>query len=225
MLSKTIEKASYKALGRKAPAWLKQSAIEDLADDRVLPVMKEYPGDKLSLAEIGKLVRKENPEDIITDGALISALDYLEQGGEVLSFDKTAEKPKLWTALTLEDAGILGSREVPKAIEVFKTTIAKHYRPKAAFHKGSFRVLKPNKNTLIYLGCLKTDDWKGKRCSESQTLQKTIVNKTKRGMEEVRKLEGEGIPVKYFTEEGVEPRAEDDILDEIAQALKASQPV
>jgi len=119
----------------------------------------------------------------------------------------------------------LGEREVPKLIEVFKTTIVKHYRPKAAFHKGSFRVLKPNKNTLIYLGCLKTDDWKGKTCSENQTLHKTIVNKTDRGMKEVRKLEKDGIQVKIFAEEGVVPRAEDDILDEIAQALNKSQPV
>lgn len=224
-LQKRIEKATYQGLGRKAPAWLKstQTDIEDLADDRVLPVMKEYSGDKLSLAEIGKLVRKENPEDIITDGALISALDYLESAGEILSFEKTAEKPRRWTALEMEDSGILTEKEVPKLIAVYKTTIVKHYRAKAAFHKGSFRVLKPGKSTLIYLGCLKTDDWKGKTCSENQTLHKTIVNKTDRGMREVKKLEGEGIQVKYFAEEGIQPRAEDDIMAEIAEALKKTQ--
>ncbi|KKL93186.1 hypothetical protein LCGC14_1877210, partial [marine sediment metagenome] len=134
-------------------------------------------------------------------------------------------KPGYVAYEAVEDSGILGAREIPKAIEVFKTTIVKHYRPKAAFHKDSFRILKPTKNILIYLGCLKTDDWKGKTCSENQTLHKTIVTKTAKGMKGVRDLEGEGIPVKYIAEEGVVPRAEDDILDEIAQALNKSQSV
>ncbi len=227
-LDNMIDKATYQALGKKPPAWLKQNYIEDLADEYVLPEMKLYSGDKLSLAEIKEIVSKSTiagDPPVFTDQELEAALDYLESAGEILSFEKTAEKPRRWTALEIRDSGVLAQKEVPKLIEVYKTTIVKHYRAKAAFHKGSFRVLKPNKNTLIYLGCLKTDDWKGKTCSENQTLHKTIVNKTDRGLREVKKLEGEGIQVKYFAEEGIQPRAEDDILDEIAQALNKTQTI
>lgn len=231
VLQKNIEAATYKGLGREVPAWLKEiDDPEEFADEYVLPELKMYPGDKLSLDDIRELVKKSRisgKPPAFTDEDLEEALDYLEGAGEVITREATAEKPKLWIPTPMGDpAAVLGSsNEVPKLIEVWKTTIVKHYRPKAAFHKTSFRVLKPNKDTLIWLGCLKTDEWKGKACSENQTLHKTIVKKTDRGIREVRKLASKGIEVKYYAEEGIVPRAEDDILGEIAQAMNKAQEV
>jgi hypothetical protein len=236
-VKKTIERASHQALGHKIPSWLSEGKmkdmseeeIEEFADEYVLPELRLYPGDKLSLDDIRGLVKKSRisgKPPAFTDEELEAALDYLEGVGEVITREKTAEKPKLWIPTPMGDPATLAARrEVPKDIEVYTTTIEKHYRPVSAFHKDSFRVSKPNKNTLVYLGCLKRDKWRGEICSENQALHKTIVKRTESGMKEVRKLEKAGVRVKYFDREGVEPTAEDDIMEEIAQAINKAQPV
>lgn len=227
---KKVEVAAYKALGRAVPAWLKEiDDPEEFADEYVLPVLRLYPGDKLSLEEIREFVEKSRhagKPPKFTDQDLEEALDYLEGVGEVITREETKEKPKLWIPTPMEDsAPLAASREVPKLIEVYQNVIAKHYRPKAAFHNKSFRVMKPNKDTLVFLGCLKTAEWKGKVCSENQALHKTIATRTAQGMREVHKLESQGIEVKYFSREGVEPLAENDIMGEIAKAINESQPI
>lgn len=68
--------------------------IEQVANNEVLPVMKEYPGDKLTSTEVKRLGKLMN-----SDNAIIQALDYLETAGEVVSFAPTPEKPKRWTSI------------------------------------------------------------------------------------------------------------------------------
>lgn len=68
--------------------------IEQVADDQVLPVMLEYPGDKLTSSEVKRLGKLK-----AGDNSIIEALDYLETAGEVISFPAIPEKPKRWTAI------------------------------------------------------------------------------------------------------------------------------
>jgi hypothetical protein len=124
----------------------------------------------------------------------------------------------------LGETGLLYD-ETPTFVEVFTNSIVKHYRAKAAFHKGSFRVVKPNRTTLVYLGCLKEDDWNGKTCSGNQALHKTIVFRTEKALDQLRKLEKQGVQVKYLGREGIAPRAEDPLMHEIEEALKYSLPL
>ncbi len=135
------------------------------------------------------------------------------------SYRGLGQAPPAW----LSDVTLL--MEKPKLVEVFLNTIVKHYRPKSDFHSKSFRVLKPNKDTLIYLACPITAQWEKGSCSENQELVKTIVKKTAQALKELRKLEKKGVEIKMVNREGVEPQANDDILGEIAQAMNKAQPV
>jgi hypothetical protein len=92
--------------------------LENLADDVVLPVMVEYPGDKLTLKEIAQLIGKH--ENRYPAGVDIErALDLLERGGEVISFEAERGeqrgaamfdgKPKRWCC----HAGRRDSHEIP----------------------------------------------------------------------------------------------------------------
>jgi hypothetical protein len=199
---------------------------EEFIEEYLGPVMRENVGFKMDLDDIKKELKKWY-KITVSDKDLKSALQELIEAGEVLHFEKKGNKPESWQALEswTDSRPVPLGKEVPKLIEVYKTTIVKHYRAKGAFHKKSFRVMKPNKNTLIWLGCLKSDQWTGNVCSDNQALHKTIVKKTAAGMREVEKLKNSGIPVKYFAEEGIVPRAKDDIMTEIETALDKSQPV
>lgn len=68
--------------------------IEQAADDQVLPVMLEYPGDKLTSTEVKRLGELK-----LSDNTIIEALDFLESAGEVISSPATPEKPKRWVAI------------------------------------------------------------------------------------------------------------------------------
>ena len=69
--------------------------VEEIADERVLPVMKDYPDDKFTYSEILHLAKLQ-----VNDNTMIEALNYLEAGGEVISFGADEVKPKMW-AVTL----------------------------------------------------------------------------------------------------------------------------
>jgi hypothetical protein len=99
------------------------------------------------------------------------------------------------------------ARQRPKLIEVKKTTIEKHYRDVDEFHPGSFRVVKPLPNVLVYLGCKKEDRWNPHtvRCYPNPSVHKTIVPNTPTYRTEVDEWAAIGVPVKYLEVVGVEP--------------------
>jgi hypothetical protein len=164
---------------------------------------------KLTLVELEKIWRPMLPKKL-----------ELEQAIEINS------RKALGMPAYTRDPGVEAflQAESPKEIEVFNSTVVKHYREKTAFHQSSFRVVK-GKGTLVYLGCLKTHKWDGKVCSGSQTLETTIAKKTPGVMKEVKKLAGMGIKVTYYAKEGVTPRANDVIMTEIAEAIGKAEPV
>jgi hypothetical protein len=121
-------------------------------------------------------------------------------------------------------SGKAQNAEIPQYIDVFKTTIAKHYRPLKDFHSGSIRVTKPEENILVYLGCLKSDDWDGRTCSPNPTVFKTIVLKNEKyraDLEHLLKVHPE-IPVNYSDREmGVKPQTYKAPRDEEQEELEA----
>jgi len=68
-----------------------QEYIEELADDQILPELKQRPGDKLTITAIKKITGT-----VASDNSVIEALEYLEAGGEVISFEPTPNTPKKW---------------------------------------------------------------------------------------------------------------------------------
>jgi len=102
---------------------------------------------------------------------------------------------------------------IPIYIEVWKTTIEKHYHPTMEeCQEGSIRVVKPQKNVLVYLCCKKGDKWnpKTQTCTPNPSVHKSIVPKTKKYLDEVEhlKLIHPEIKVVYRGKEiGVEPKA------------------
>jgi len=120
------------------------------------------------------------------------------------------------------------ARQIPVSIDVFKTTIAKHYRPSSDFHKNSIRTVKPLREVLVVMGCLKKDKWEPdiSICTPKPTVLKTIVPNTKEYLDEVEHLKLVHPEVKIVYKEkqiGVEPKvseAEQSELTEIEKALK-----
>ncbi len=102
------------------------------------------------------------------------------------------------------------ARHTPKDIQVFATTIEKHYVEKEQFHSTSFRVVKPLPDILVFLGCLKGDRWDpGQvRCFPNATVHKTIVPRTPENMEEVEEWRAIGVPIEYLKGKGTEPRGD-----------------
>lgn len=118
------------------------------------------------------------------------------------------------------------ARQIPKLIEVFKTTIHKHYRSPSAFHKGSIRTLKPKPDVLVTMGCLKKDKWDAKSvtCTPNPTVLSTVVPKTKEYLDEVEhlKLVHPKVKVNHREKEvGVEPRLSDEERRELEAVDKA----
>lgn len=116
------------------------------------------------------------------------------------------------------------ARRDPQWIDVFKTTIVKHYVDYKDCHEGSVRVVKPQKDILVYLGCLKKDKWNAKTttCSPNPTVVKTIVPNNAKYLKEVKEWAAIGIKVKYHGKEvGIEPKVgEDQEVKEVVEALK-----
>ena len=115
---------------------------------------------------------------------------------------------------------------IPAYVEVFETTIAKHYLPPEDFHDGSIRVVKPEKDILVYLGCLKSDDWdaEAERCSPNPTVLKTIVPNNRKYWDELEhlKLVHPEIKINYHEEEvGVEPVVSEEEQEELEAVEKA----
>ena len=121
------------------------------------------------------------------------------------------------------------ARQVPAYVDVFETTIEKHYLPPEDFHEGSIRVVKSGWDILVYLGCLKADDWNGERCSPNPTVLKTIVPNNKYYLDELEhlKLVHPEIKVNYRTDEvGVEPvvsEGEQEELEAVDEALEHAE--
>jgi hypothetical protein len=114
----------------------------------------------------------------------------------------------------------------PKEIIVYKTTIEKHYLDESQVHKGSIRVVKPQKDVLVYLGCKKSDRWDPETftCEPNPSVYLTIVPKTLQYMEEVKKWKRIGVKVTYKKSLGVEPRIdEDEELNEVVKALENAE--
>jgi hypothetical protein len=101
--------------------------------------------------------------------------------------------------------------KIPILIEVFKTTIEKHYHSREDLHPDSIRVVKPKPDVLVYLACPKDREWKpeAKECVGGQVVYKTVVPKTPENLKEVREWERIGVPVKWMEEKVyIEPRPE-----------------
>lgn len=229
---RTVQRVVYTALGKPVPAWLQDRFLEDvydieeLADDEILPAMKDYPGDKMSLKKI-----KDIPKTKASEKDIEAALDYLEGAGEVMSFEADEVKPKRWAVPedsfadlgdVLQDfileADDVNLAEDPQYIEVTKNKIAKHYRPTSTTHQGSIRITKPAAGVIIYLGCPKDATWSKNTCSDNQVLIKTVVPRNAKNMERVKKLEKKGIEVLY--RDRSRAHAGDQILEEVAEALQ-----
>ena len=115
---------------------------------------------------------------------------------------------------------------VPAYVDVFKTTIAKHYRPTEDFHDGSVRVVKPEKDILVYLGCLKSDNWdaEAERCSPNPTVLKTRVPNDEKYRSELDhlKLVHPEVKINYREKEvGVEPVVSEEDQEEIEAVDRA----
>ena len=118
------------------------------------------------------------------------------------------------------------AQQIPAYVDVFKTTIAKHYRPTEDFHDGSIRAVKPEKAVLVYLGCLKSDDWDAgaERCSPNPTALKTIVPNNKKYRDELDhlKLVHPEVKINYQTKEvGVEPALSEEEQEELEAVDRA----
>lgn len=132
---------------------------------------------------------------------------------------------------TMEDIEAeVGAEEKPSFIDVWKSTITKHYRPSESMHKGSIRTIK-TKGTLVILGCPKDAKWDGK-CTENQALVETHVNKTKKAMEEVRDWEKKGVMVNYKSkQEGIQPRDPEtagpgpELIQEVTEAVEKAEAI
>lgn len=117
-------------------------------------------------------------------------------------------------------AGLGDARQVPKEVDVFKTTIEKHYRPTEDFHEGSIRVVKPETDVLVYLGCLRSDDWnpESPTCLPNPTVLKTIVPNNKKYLDELNhlKLVHPEVKINYQTKEvGTEPVVSEEEQEEL----------
>ncbi len=118
--------------------------------------------------------------------------------------------------------GMMSEEHIPKEVEVFETTIAKHYRSSEDFHEGSIRVVKPEEDILVYLGCLKSDVWDAEAviCSPGATVLKTIVPNNKKYLEELQHFNLVHPEVK-ITFQAVEAAAEPVLSKEEQEELQA----
>lgn len=119
--------------------------------------------------------------------------------------------------------------EKPSYIDVWKTTITKHYRPSQNMHKGSIRTIN-HPGSLVIMGCPKSASWDGNKCSENQALVETHVDKTKKAMDEANKWAKKGVTVNYKTkQEGIQPRDPEpggpgkELIDEVTEAVKKAE--
>jgi len=151
-----------------------------------------------------------------------NALWYLQATGIV-------QPGRPWQPVLLEEQEHPYRRERPKLIEVKKTTIEKHYGDVDEFHPGSFRVVKPTPDVLVYLACKKGDRWDpgAVRCYPNPSVHKTIVPNTPDYMREVDEWAAVGVPVKHLEVVGVEPTEkwptayeEDGELLEVVRAIE-----
>jgi len=134
----------------------------------------------------------------------------------------------------LEEGEAPYARQIPIYVEVWKTTIEKHYHPTMEeCQEGSIRVVKPEKDVLVYLCCKVDDDWNADTftCSPNPSVHKTITPNTKKYRDELDhlKLVHPEIKVNYRTKEvGVEPvvsEEEQKELEAVEEALKHPEEV
>lgn len=124
---------------------------------------------------------------------------------------------------------------VPQFIIQYPATIEKHYLDyKAACETGTVRVVKPEKDILLYRCLPPGHKWviRAGRASPPKgaqaTLVKTIVPNTPKYQREVEYWEGHGIPVKREgKQEGIEPKVAepDPEMDQVKAALSTAEVV
>ncbi len=110
------------------------------------------------------------------------------------------------------------TKRKPKEIIITADTIAKHYKPVSAFHKGSIRTLVQD-GTRIRLGCPVKEKWDpGRVICSRQTLMSTVVPNSAKYMAEVKAWQGKGVKVTH----GKEMQASDVVAEPVdAEEAKA----
>ena len=122
----------------------------------------------------------------------------------------------------------LYAKRLPKQVLVFATTIEKHYVASKDCHSGSVRVVKPKRDILVYLGCLKSHTWRGNVCSPKPTVLMTIVPRNKHYEEELRQLKVDHPGLRITdksSREGVEASEPDPEVALVEKALQTAEVV